>query len=177
MCDKPPAPSALPPGVGRDRWLLGRWCFATRSSESCGEFHEGARCEPRRPNPRQEAPQTWGAAPKARGACPRTLRNLQQEAHLWGAAPKARGACHTLCKTHNKPPCAPKTDQPTPGLPPSRDRRSRYRGRRKRSDREGGPRGAHVTLPAKPPLQAGRTNLLASILGPVVEEGATSRHV
>jgi len=53
---------ALPPGVGRDRWHLERWCFAPGRFENCDEFHEGARCEPRRSNPRQEAHQTWGAA-------------------------------------------------------------------------------------------------------------------
>ena len=100
MCEQAPRACGAAPRSGAVSWLLGRLCFAPGRFEICDEVHEGARCEPRRSNPRQEAHQTWGA-------CPRILLNLQQEAHLWGAVPKrseARGACHTLCSTHNKPP-------------------------------------------------------------------------
>ena len=84
-CDKPPALRAAPqrwasccrfcrvrghapracgaaPRSGAISWLLQRWCFAPGRFEICNEFHEGAKREPRRPNPRQEAHQTWGAA-------------------------------------------------------------------------------------------------------------------
>jgi len=67
------------PRSGAISWLLQRWRFAPESFENCGELHEGTRREPRRPNPRQEAHQTWGAAPKARGACPRNLHNRRKE--------------------------------------------------------------------------------------------------
>jgi hypothetical protein len=89
----PPRLRRCPPKRGAITWLLERLCFAPGRFEICGELHEGAKREPRRPNPRQEAHQTWGAAPKARGAGSHVLQNPQQEAHLWGAAPKARGAC------------------------------------------------------------------------------------
>ena len=116
----PPAPAALPPKTGASSWLFRRWCFAPGRFECCNEFQKGAKCEPRRPNPRQEAHQTWGTAPKARRACPRILQNLQQEAHqTWGAAPsEARrgGLVPALCKTFKK--SKTPTDQPTPGLPP-----------------------------------------------------------
>ena len=81
-CDKPPALRAAPRNGGRLGGFLGVCVLRWGAREICDEFHDGARCEPRRPNPRQEAHQTWGGSnerSEARGACPRNLQNRHDE--------------------------------------------------------------------------------------------------
>ena len=66
------------PRSGAVSWLLQRLCFALWSFETCDELHEGTRREPRRPNPRQEAHQTWGAARSAGGVFPHSAQPTQR---------------------------------------------------------------------------------------------------
>ena len=79
-CDKPPAPSALPPRCGG---LLGEDLGVAVRIGRPHETHRSSRSSLSQNTNVQEA------------TCLAPLR---------GAAPKARGACHTFCKTHNKKP-------------------------------------------------------------------------
>ena len=99
--DMPPAPSALPPGVGRSRGFLDvsvlRW-GALRSAVSFMRLP--TRTSTAKSSPR--SPPNLGAAPKA---CPRTLQNRRDAQNTSLAVSHPRG---------------PPTDQSTPSLPPSR---------------------------------------------------------
>ena len=115
--DKPPAPSALPPRFGG---LLGEDLGA---EVRVGTFMKLI----------ADLEASWRKTP--------TLKKPRERPTPGGSAEGTGGLSHALLDPQQAP-CEPKTAQPTPGLPPSRDRRSRYRGAA--DDRQGGPRGVRA---------------------------------
>jgi len=127
---RPPRLRRCPPGlVGfLARNLASRFAFGTLM-KLIADLEVPLRKTPTLKKPRERP--TPGGSAEGAGGMSHALHDPQQEAHLWGAATsvsEARGACHTLCTTHNTPPCEPPTAQSTPGLPPSRTRSVRHRG-------------------------------------------------
>ena len=125
--DKPPAPSALPPKFGG---LLGEDLGA---EVRVGTFMKLI----------ADLEASWRKTP--------TQKKPPVRPTPGGSAEGTGGLSHALLDPQQAP-CEPKTAQPTPGLPPSRDRRSRYRGAA--DDRQGGPRGVRLDIQAKDELGA-----------------------
>ena len=130
------------PQSGAVSWLLGRWRFA-----HCVGFAESEGTPPASSLTLVAAPRFGGLLgedlgvevrigqphePHRRSRSALAQNTNAEEAtrapHSGGQCRRRGGHVPALCKTHNKPPCAPKTTHPTPGLPPSRTRSVRYRG-------------------------------------------------
>ena len=138
---RPPRLRRCPPGlVGfLARNLASR--FASGALMKLIAVLETPECKTPTPKKPRDRPTPGGSAEGTGGVSSQSARPATRSPPLGGSAERseARGACHTLCSTHKKPPCELKTAHPTPSLPPSRDRRSRYRGAA--DERERGPRG------------------------------------